>query len=52
MKGFVRVDGRQLVDPEGKPLILRTLGLGMWLVPEGYMFRFKGRYQSRQRSRT
>ncbi len=46
MKGVVRVDGRQLVDPEGKPLILRTLGLGMWLVPEGYMFRFKGRYQS------
>jgi sugar phosphate isomerase/epimerase len=36
--GFVRVEGRQLVTPAGTPLVTKGIGLGNWLVPEGYMF--------------
>jgi hypothetical protein len=37
---FVRVQGRALVTPDGRQLITRGIGLGNWLVPEGYMFHF------------
>jgi endoglucanase len=40
--GFVTVKGRQIVTPDGRPLLLRGINLGNWLVPEGYMFKFKG----------
>ncbi|WP_206188184.1 glycoside hydrolase family 5 protein [Sanguibacter sp. HDW7] len=35
----VRVDGRRLVAPDGSTLVLRGVGLGSWMLPEGYMFR-------------
>ncbi|PZQ87620.1 MAG: endoglucanase [Leifsonia xyli] len=37
--GFVRADGTRLVDDQG-PLLLRGIGLGNWLLAEGYMWRF------------
>jgi len=37
---FVQVRGRDLVTPEGRVLVTRGIGLGNWLVPEGYMFHF------------
>lgn len=37
--GFVHADGTRLVDDHG-PLLLRGVGLGNWLLPEGYMWRF------------
>lgn len=36
-QGFVRADNKQIVDAKGDPLILRGLGLGGWMVQEGYM---------------
>ncbi len=36
-EGFVRADHQQIVDGSGNPLILRGLGLGGWMVQEGYM---------------
>ncbi|NLS17445.1 glycoside hydrolase family 5 protein [Rhizobium sp. P40RR-XXII] len=36
-EGFVRADHRQIVDGKGQPLLLRGLGLGGWMVQEGYM---------------
>ena len=45
-KGFVRADGKTLVDPEGKRLTLRGINLGNWLEPEGYMFLFEEGPQS------
>jgi aryl-phospho-beta-D-glucosidase BglC (GH1 family) len=38
---FVSVKGKGLVDPEGNNLLLKGINLGNWLVPEGYMFKFK-----------
>ncbi len=43
---FVHRDGKQLVDAAGKPLLLRGINLGNWLVNEGYMFRFEDGPQS------
>jgi endoglucanase len=36
--GFVHTSGTQLLDPSGKPLLLRGINLGNWFEPEGYMF--------------
>ena len=38
---FVRVDGPNLVTPDGKVLFIRGTNLGNWLNPEGYMFGFQ-----------
>jgi aryl-phospho-beta-D-glucosidase BglC (GH1 family) len=38
---FVTTRGKDLVSPDGKPLLLKGINLGNWLLPEGYMFKFK-----------
>ncbi|MCI0699016.1 hypothetical protein L0337_44315 [candidate division KSB1 bacterium] len=38
---FVRVEGKQIVTPDGKPVQLRGINLGNWLLPEGYMFKLE-----------
>ena len=38
---FVGVRGKDFVSPDGKPLLLKGINVGNWLLPEGYMFRFK-----------
>jgi hypothetical protein len=40
-QGFVSARGTQIVDGAGRPLLLRGINLGNWLVPEGYMLQFK-----------
>ena len=37
---FVRVDGKNLVQPDGEKLSIVGTNLGNWLNPEGYMFGF------------
>ncbi len=37
---FVRVDGPNLITPEGETLLIKGTNLGNWLNPEGYMFGF------------
>ena len=37
----MHVAGGKLVDGRGNPLILRGVGLGNWLLPEGYMWKFE-----------
>ena len=43
---FVHAQGKQLVDGNGKPLLLKGTNLGNWLVQEGYMFRLEKGPQS------
>lgn len=38
---FVTTRGKDLIDTNGKPLLLKGINLGNWLLPEGYMFKFK-----------
>ncbi|MBN8838048.1 MAG: glycoside hydrolase family 5 protein [Sphingobacteriia bacterium] len=38
---FVHTQGKEIVTPDGKPFLLKGTNLGNWLVPEGYMFKFK-----------
>jgi aryl-phospho-beta-D-glucosidase BglC (GH1 family) len=34
---YLRVNGKQIVDKDGKEVILRGMGLGGWMLQEGYM---------------
>ena len=38
---FVTTRGKDIVSADGKPLLLKGINLGNWLLPEGYMFKFK-----------
>lgn len=38
-KGFLRVDGQKIVDEKGNNILLRGMGLGGWMLQEGYMLR-------------
>jgi hypothetical protein len=39
-EGYVRAQDATLVDGSGRELLLRGMGLGNWMLPEGYMWRF------------
>lgn len=39
--GFVHAEAGRLLDGRNEPLLLRGVGLGNWLLPEGYMWNFK-----------
>ena len=36
-QSFLRADGTRIVNEEGEPVILRGMGLGGWVLQEGYM---------------
>ena len=38
---FITVKGKEIIGPDNKNFIIRGTNLGNWLVPEGYMFKFK-----------
>ncbi len=40
-KGFAKCEGKNILDGDGKILLLKGTNLGNWLNPEGYMFKFK-----------
>jgi hypothetical protein len=37
---FVKAKGTQIVDASGKPLLIRGISIGNWMVPEGYFWHF------------
>jgi endoglucanase len=38
---FITVRGKEIIGANNKPFLIRGTNLGNWLVPEGYMFKFK-----------
>jgi hypothetical protein len=40
--GFLHTRGQDIVDEQGRRVMLRGVGLGNWLLPEGYMWKFGG----------
>lgn len=39
-KKFFSVKGKEIIDLNENPILLKGINLGNWLVPEGYMFHF------------
>ena len=39
---YLRADGQRIVDAQGNPVLLRGIGLGGWMLQEGYMLRTRG----------
>lgn len=37
---FLRTQGQDMVNESGEKILLRGVGLGNWMLPEGYMWRF------------
>ncbi|HTN19369.1 MAG TPA: cellulase family glycosylhydrolase [Pelobium sp.] len=37
-QGFLKADGKKIVNEKGENIILRGMGLGGWMLQEGYMF--------------
>uniref|UniRef100_UPI0005938DC1 glycoside hydrolase family 5 protein n=1 Tax=Gorillibacterium massiliense TaxID=1280390 RepID=UPI0005938DC1 len=42
VKGFLRAEGRKVVNEAGEEIVLTGWGLGNWLLPEGYMWLSRG----------
>ena len=38
---FISVKGKEVIGADGKPFLMQGTNLGNWLIPEGYMFKFK-----------
>jgi hypothetical protein len=50
-EGFLQAKGKQIVDAKGEPVLLRGMGLGGWMLQEGYMLelpKLGQQYQIRQ----
>jgi endoglucanase len=45
---FTKVRDKQIISPEGQPIILRGVNLGFWLEPEGYPWGISDKYSARQ----
>jgi aryl-phospho-beta-D-glucosidase BglC (GH1 family) len=37
---YFHTNGKEIVGPDDKPVLLKGINTGTWLVPEGYMFKF------------
>lgn len=40
--GFLKTDGRHIVNGSGEPVLLRGIGLGGWMLQEPYMLKLSG----------
>lgn len=40
VRGFLKAEGRKVVNEAGQEILLRGVGFGSWMLPEGYMWRF------------
>jgi endoglucanase len=38
---FITTKGKDIIGVNGKPFVMKGTNLGNWLIPEGYMFKFK-----------
>lgn len=42
LTAFLHTHGSEIVETDGSPILLKGVGLGGWLVPEGYMLHIPG----------
>ncbi len=43
-EGFLRAFGKNIIDEKRNVVFLRGVNLGGWLVPEGYLLKFEGKF--------
>ncbi|GAC1599983.1 MAG: hypothetical protein NVS3B8_12460 [Chitinophagaceae bacterium] len=41
-QGFLKAQGKQIVNAKGENILLRGIGLGGWMLQEGYMLGLNG----------
>ena len=41
-QGYLKADGKRIVNEKGENVVLRGMGLGGWMLQEGYMLRVNG----------
>ena len=41
-QGFIHADGQKIVDGDGQNVLLRGMGMGGWMLQEGYMMQSSG----------
>ncbi len=51
-QNFLRIEGQQIVNEKGEPVLLRGMGLGGWMLQEGYMLKVQGIPQQQNVIRT
>src|SRR5215208_810092 len=44
-QGFLKSKGKYIVNEEGKPFLFKSIGLGGWMLQEGYMLKLTGEGQ-------
>ncbi len=44
-QGFLRAEGKKIVNEKGQNVLLRGVGLGGWMLQEGYMLKVRGQGQ-------
>lgn len=44
-QGFLKADGKKIVNEKGQNVLLKGMGLGGWMLQEGYMLRVNGQGQ-------
>lgn len=47
-QGYLKTSGKQIVNEKGQPVLLRGVGLGGWMLQEGYMLRVNGQGMQHQ----
>ena len=50
-QGFLKTNGQQIVNEKGQPVLLRGIGLGGWMLQEGYMLGITADGQQQHRIR-
>src|SRR5689334_1951721 len=51
-QGYLKTDGQRIVNEKGENILLRGIGLGGWMLQEGYMLKiYRGSMQHRIRQR-
>lgn len=51
VSGFVKADGKRVVNGDGQEILLQGVGLGSWLLPEGYMWKMPDQETARGASK-
>ena len=41
-QGFLKAEGKRIVNEKGENVLLRGMGLGGWMLQEGYMMKVRG----------